>query len=106
MNHTLLEKIDKHKFYLLVHKIKQTKPQFDDKIEDNLVAIKGWRYNDDERIARNVISQIYDECGGNIEQTNKTFLSLSSSEIEPYIEKAVVYSAVSDYWYEEEKEWD
>ncbi len=97
------DKFDKQRFYLLTHKIKQIKSQYDSAIESDDMSMKGRRYNDDDRIARMVVGDIYSECKFDIESAKKKFLALNSIEIEPYIKAAVIDSAGADHWYTYEK---
>lgn len=101
-----VSKFDQQRFYLLTHKIKNTKSQYDQLIEEDDMAMKGRRYNDDERIARMVVGKIYGECNYDIEEAKKKFLALNSTDIEPYIKYAVLDSAGADHWYTYEKRWD
>lgn len=96
---------DKQRFYLLTHKIKNIKSQYDSIIDADDMAVKGSRYKDDERIARMVVGIIYGECKFNLEEAKLRFLAMDSVEIESYIEEAVVESAQCDYHYTYEKEW-
>jgi hypothetical protein len=102
---TDLSKFDSYMFNLLVHKIKNTKSQYDADIAADDMSMKGYRYNDDQRIARIVIGNIYGECGFDYEKANAKFISLNSIEIEPYIKAAVLDSASADHWYTYEKQW-
>lgn len=102
---TDVTKFDTERFYLLTYKIKATKATYDSDIADQGEFLKGSRYNDDARIARMVVGDIYGECGFNQEKAAAKFLSLNSTEIEPYIKKAVMDSASADHWYTYEKQW-
>jgi hypothetical protein len=98
-------KFDAYAFNLLLHKIKNTKSQYDADIAADDMSMKGNRYNDDERIARMVIGDIYGEVGYDYVKANAKFISLNSIEIEPYIKAAVLDSASADHWYTYEKQW-
>lgn len=107
-----VKEFDQHKFYLLTHKIKNTKFEVLDmphketqEYDHNDWKMMGSRYRDDERIARMVIGDIYAANNMNLEKAKKAFLAMSSVEIEPYIKKAVNESASADYWYTFEKEY-
>jgi 6-pyruvoyl-tetrahydropterin synthase len=102
---TDLSKFDAYMFNLLVNKIKNTKSQYDADLANEEWALKGSRYNDNERIARMVVGNIYGECGFDYEKANAKFISLNSIEIEPYIKAAVLDSASADYYYTYEKQW-
>jgi hypothetical protein len=98
-----IKQFDSYRFSLLVAKIKNTKDQFD--VSDNETYFKGSRYNDNERIGRMVIGNIYGEVKFDIEAAKSKFLSLNSEEIMPYIKAAVLDSASADHWYTYEKQW-
>lgn len=98
-------KFDAYAFNLLLHKIKNTKAQYDSDLAKEEWALKGYRYNDDERIARMVIGDIFGECGFDYEKANTKFISMNSIEIEPYIKKAVLDAASADYYYTYEKQY-
>lgn len=98
-------KFDAYMLNLVIAKIKNTKHEYDADLEKEEWALKGSRYNDDERIALMVIGQIYGECGFDYTKANAKFISLSSIEIESYIKKAVLESASADYYYTYEKQW-
>jgi len=103
---TNTSKFDQQRFYLLIHKIKQTKHLYDDTITSNEHEyLKGRRWEDDERIAAMILGDIYRECNFDYEKTNLKFLSLNSTEIEPYIKSSVLESASCDYYYTYEKDW-
>lgn len=97
-----LSKFDSARFYLLTFKVKDTKANYELNDFDHL---RGSRYNDDNRIARMVLGEIFTECNGDYAEANKKFLSLNSEEIEPYIKNAVLDSASADYYYTYEKVW-
>ena len=99
-----ISKFDQYRLYLLENKIKLDKPQYDEQIYKEHL-LKGWRYHDDKRIAKIVIGNIFEESGYDYEKAAQKFLSLNSTEIEPYIKNAVLDSAHSDYWYTYEKVW-
>ncbi len=99
------DKFDKQRFYLLTHKIKQIKSQYDSAIESDDMSMKGSRYNDDDRIARTVVGIIHAECDLNLDRSKLRFLAMDSVEIEPYIKQAVLESASADYYYTYEKEY-
>ena len=90
---------------LLTAKITNTKDQYDSHIASDNMMMKGSRYNDDARIARMVIGIFYAESGYDYEKANAKFISLNSVEMEPYIKRAVLESASSDYYYTNEKQW-
>ena len=98
---------DQDKFYLLKHKIKETKSQYDSLLEAQPNEyLKGSRYEDNSRLANMVLGDLYQECDYSYPEANKLFLSLTSVEIEPYIRKAILESASADYYYKFEKNWD
>ena len=101
---TDLTKFDKQRFDLLVYKIKDTKAKYDSEMNSD-EHLKGYRYNDNERIARMILGYFYAESQFNYDVANKKFLSLNSTEIETYIQKAVLESASADHWYTYEKQW-
>lgn len=98
-------KFDAERLYLLEHKIKNTKHLYDADLEKEDWALKGSRYNNDARIAMMVVGNIYAECEFDHEKANAKFLSLNSTEIEPYIKKAIIESASADYYYTYEKQY-
>ena len=98
------KEFDQQRLYLVVGKIKETKPSYDGFLETN-EHHKGRRYNDDERIGQVLLSFIFEECGFDLEKSRSRFLSLNSQEIEPYIKKAILESASADYYYTYEKDW-
>lgn len=100
-----IDEFDKQRFYLLTHKIKNIKSQFDVDLDKQDWAMKGRRYSDDERIARMVIGDLYVDCNFDLEAAKSKFLSFNSFEIEPYIKNAVLESASADYYYTYEKDW-
>jgi len=111
-----VEEFDKERLYLLTHKIKLNKEEYieftpEDRdwtgvdTDHTNMTMKGRRYNDDERIARMVVGEIYGKCNFNLEEAKKMFLALSSTEMEPIIKYCVNDAAESDYWYTYEKEW-
>jgi hypothetical protein len=102
---TDLTKFDAYMFNLLLHKIKNTKSQYDADLALEDWALKGYRYNDDERIARMVVGNIFAQSNYDYEKANAKFISLNSIEIEPYIKAAVLDSASADYYYTYEKQW-
>lgn len=94
---------DSHKFYLLIHKIKQNKKHYShlapDQIEDHdKMLFHGPRYSDNERIARMVVGEIYKSNDFNIEKANKAFLAMNSVDMESIIIDCVNDSAAADYW--------
>lgn len=103
---TDLSKFDAYRFSLLVAKIKNTKSSYDSELSDSSQYLKGYRYNDDQRIARNVVGNIFAQCSYDYEKANEKFLALNSTEIEPYIKEAVLDAAFGDHWYTYEKRWD
>lgn len=104
MTITDLSKFDKQRFDLLVFKIKDTKASYDSEMKSD-EHLKGYRYNDNERIARMILGYFYSEAQCNYELANKNFLALNSTEIQSYIKKAVLESASADHWYTYEKQW-
>ncbi len=98
-------KFDAYRLYLLVGKIKNTKGEFNAELEDTSQYYKGSRYNDDYRIARLILGNIFAEVGFNQEKASAKFLELNSIEIMPYIKKAVLDAASADYHYQYEKQW-
>ncbi len=102
---TDISKFDASRLTLLVFKIKNTKAGYDSAISDTSEYLKGSRYNDDARIARMILGDIYGEMKFDVEKAAAKFLSLNSIEIEPYIKKAVLESASADYHYTYEKQW-
>ena len=98
-------KFDTYMYTLLLHKIKNTKSEYDSQLQDTTQYLKGSRYNDDDRIARNVIGDIYAKSGFDYDKANAKFISLSSTEIESFIQKAILDVASADYHYAFEKEW-
>lgn len=96
-------KFDSYHFSLLVAKIKNTKESYD--LSDSDTYLKGSRYNDNDRIARMVVGNIYAEVKMDLEVAKAKFLSLNSVDIEPYIKQAVLDSASADHWYTYEKQW-
>ena len=102
---TDITKFDQYRFGLLVGKIKNVKSEFDEILADSSQYLKGYRYKDDQRIARIVVGNIFAECGFNEEKAAAKFLALNSIEIMPYIKKAVLDAASSDYHYTYEKQW-
>lgn len=98
-------KFDAYRFSLLVAKIKNVKADFDSILADNETYLKGYRYNDNDRIARMVVGDIYGELKFDLEAAKAKFLALNSEEIMPYIKKAVLDSASADHWYTYEKQW-
>jgi hypothetical protein len=102
---TDISKFDQERLTLLTYKIKETKANYDAYLADTDSYLKGSRYNDDARIARMVVGNIYGECKFDHVEASKKFLSLNSIEIEPYIKAAVLDSASADHWYTYEKQW-
>ena len=102
---TDISKFDKERLQLLAYKIKETKHLYDANLADTNTFLKGSRYNDDQRIARMILGNIYNECKFDYVEAAKKFLSLSSTEIEPYIKAAVLDYASCDYYYTYEKVW-
>ena len=102
---TDVTKFDAYRFTLLVAKINNIKSEFDLELADTETYLKGYRYNDNQRIARMVIGDIYAECEFNLEKANQKFLSLNSEETVPYIKKSILDSASADHWYTYEKQW-
>ena len=100
-----VKEFDTYRFSLLVAKIQNTKAQFDADLEDSQTYLKGYRYKDNERIARFILSKIYDETKWDIEAAKAKFLSLNSEEIMPYIKLGVLDAASADYHYTYEKQW-
>lgn len=98
-----VQEFDQYRFSLLVAKIKNIKEQFD--VSDSSQYLKSSRYNDNERIARMVVGNIYAEMNYNLEAAKSKFLQLNSEEIVPYIKTAVLDSASADHWYTYEKQW-
>lgn len=98
-------KFDAYMFNLLLHKIKNTKHEYDADLSDTSEYLKGSRYNDDDRIARMIIGKIYAECQFDYVKANAKFISLNSIEMQPYIKDAVLESASCDYYYTYEKQW-
>lgn len=98
-------KFDAYMLSLVVAKIKNTKHEYDADLAKEEWALKGRRYNDDERIALMVIGQVYGECNFDYVQANAKFISLDSIQIKTYIKKAVLESASADYYYTYEKQW-
>ena len=97
---TELSNFDEWKFYLLTHKIKNSKHKYDEMINSNeFEYLKGRRYDDNHRIARSILGTIYSECNFDYQKANKVFLSLDHILIEPYIKRAVLESAKLDYNY-------
>ena len=96
---------DQNRLYLLQYKIKTIKSQYDGQLQSN-EHFKGIRYNDNVRISHMILGDIYLECNSDVSAAKNKFLSLNSTAIQPYIEKAVLDSASADYWYENEKDWD
>jgi hypothetical protein len=99
-----INQFDQQRFYLLVNKVKLTKSNYDSLMNEG-EHLKSRRYNDDDRIARMIVGDIYAECKYDIEAAKKKFLALNSIEIEPYIKSAVLESASCDYYYTYEKDW-
>ena len=96
---------DQYRFSLLVAKIKNVKAEYDVDLQDADTYSKGYRYNDNDRIARMVLGFLYAETFYNGVKANEKFLSLNSEEILPYIKKAVLDSASADHYYTYEKQW-
>ena len=103
---TDITKFESYMFNLLLHKIKNTKNQYDSIISSDDASLKGSRYNDDQRIARMIVGDIFAESDYDYVVANARFISLNSVEIEPYIRKAVLESARADYHYTHEKQYD
>jgi hypothetical protein len=102
---TDISKFDAYRFNLLTHKIKNVKSDYDSDIADQSEYLKGSRYRDDDRIARMVVGYFFAEAGFDYEKANANFLALNSTEILPYIKKAIKESASADYHYTYEKQW-
>lgn len=102
---TDISKFEPYMFNLLLHKIKNTKSQYDSAISSDGEALKGTRYNDDERIARIVVGIIFSENNFDYDKANAKFISLDSAEMEPYIKRAVLESANADYHHAYEKQY-
>jgi predicted MPP superfamily phosphohydrolase len=102
MTITDITKFDTYSFNLLVYKIKNTKSQYDVDFVGG-EHFKGFRYNDDERIARMVIGDIFAECQRDENRANSKFISLDSIQMEAYIKRAVLESASCDHYYTFEK---
>ncbi len=102
---TDITKFDAYRFGLLVGKIKNVKADFDEILSDTSQYLKGYRYNDDNRIARIVVGNIFAEAGFNEEKAAAKFIALNSIEIMPYIKVAVLDAASADYHYTYEKQW-
>ncbi len=96
---------DAYRLNLLIGKIKNTKAIYDADLQDLNTYYKGYRYNNDERIAHMILGNIFNECQSNYVAANAKFLSLDSIQIEPYIKAAVLESASADHWYLYEKQW-
>jgi len=104
---TDINKFDQQRFYLLTHKIKQNKHEYDSIIESSPHEyLKSTRYEDDGRIARMVVGEIYRESNFDIKEAASKFLSLNSTEIESYIKFCILDAARADYYYTYEKQWD
>lgn len=104
MTITDITKFDKQRFDLLVYKIAQTKANYQSLMKSD-EHLMGYRYNDNDRIARMIIGYFYSEAGCDYVVANSNFLKLNSNEIEAYIKKAVLDSAAADYWYTYEKQY-
>ena len=100
---TDVTKFEAYMFNLLLHKIKNTKSEYDSDIASDEASLKGSRYNDDARIARMVVGMIFAESGFDYTKANAKFISLNSTEMEPYIKSAVLEAASADYHYAFEK---
>lgn len=104
-----INNFDQQRFYLLTHKVNMTKDSYlevkSGETSHKSELMYGSRTQDSDRIARMIVGDIYAECKYDLEKAKSRFLSLTSTEIEPYIKKAVLESASSDYWYSYEKEW-
>jgi len=96
---------DTQRMTVLVAKIANTKSQYDSDLTDSETYYKGYRYADNKRIAYMIVGDIYAECKFDLEAAKAKFLALNSTEIEPYIKKAVLESASADNWYAFEKQW-
>jgi len=102
------EKIDQQRYYLLQGRIGQIKDSIVP--EDTDWYLRGWRYNDNERIAYMIIGDIVKETKDqdghhNYEAANAKFISMDTHQIDVYIKKSVLESASADHWYAFEKEW-
>jgi len=100
-------KIDKQRLNLLIGRIKNIKNTFE-LIEG--VHYRDSRFEDDSRIAYMIIGDIVEETRNedgshNYEAANSKFISMNTSEIHPYIERAVLDSAGADFYYKFEKDW-
>lgn len=104
---------DPVKMCSLIHRIKNTKHLYDEDLNPDY-SEKGRRYHDDERVARMVCGYFLEEFSQpingtqgffNVTKANEKLKSLDSHQIDPYIKRAVVESAESDYHYNNEKEW-
>jgi len=101
---TDLKKLDKQRFSLLVFKIKATKQNYVQFMNEN-EHLQGSRFNDDNRIARMILGYFYGEAKMDYVIANQNFLLTDSQAIETYIKKAVLESASADHWYTNEKAW-
>lgn len=99
-----ISKFDAYRFNLLTNKVKNHKVDYDSDIADQGEFLKGYRYNDNDRIARMILGDIFFECQSDAICANAKFLSLNSTEILPYIKKAVMDSASADHYYTYEKQ--
>jgi len=100
-----INNFDTYRFNLLVAKIANVKADYDADLVDQNEFLKGYRYNDNDRIARMILGDIYSECGYDAAKANSKFLSLDSTQMLSYIKKAVLESASADHWYTYEKQW-
>lgn len=103
---TNITKYDSYMVSLLVARIGNTKPDYDSDIAKDDSLLKGRRYNDNERIARMVLGNIYAEVGFDEAKANAKFISLNSTEMQPYIKAAIIESASADHYYTFEKQWN
>ena len=104
-----IAKFDEQRLYLLVARIKNTKKKYNtDNLDD--WYCEGSRYYDNERIVRMLCGYLVDETRNldgstNYKAANSKFISMDTSQIDPYIKKAVLESASADYYYKFEKDW-
>lgn len=105
MQITDITKFDAYQVSLLIKKIENVKPDFDDALDEVYDTIKGFRYGQNGRIARLILGQLFTECDFDCIKANAKFISLNSTEIIPYIKDAVIESARADYHYAYEKKY-
>jgi hypothetical protein len=86
---------------ILINEIDQAKIIFN---KPNLDWLEGRRYNDNKRVAIVIMGEIESYCDENDLICKQYLMNLSDENLQEWINKALIYSGESDYWYIYEKE--